>query len=100
MITKEYVTDIFKSLTTGAKHVDIMYSYMSAKKLHMNKIEYMTYITKNILTSRFPDVLEYLNENLKKNYTIVDIYNFLYNKTGVCEICGKKIRIYIFCSRV
>lgn len=46
MINKEHAIDIFKSLTTGAKHVDIMYSYMAAKKLHMNKIEYLTYITK------------------------------------------------------
>lgn len=96
MINKEHAIDIFKSLTTGAKHVDIMYSYMVAKKLHMNKIEYLTYITKNILISKFPDILEYLNKNLKENYNIIDIYNFLYNKTGICEICGKKLEFISF----
>ena len=98
MISKEYIKKIYEQLTTGSKSPIVTFNYKSAKSLKMSRLEYLTYKIKLEFDKIDKNINIFLNQEIKDNFNILDIYNYIYSTSNICSVC-KKEKYFKSCAK-
>ena len=87
---KEYLVNILKPGYSGSRSV-----YINNAGHINDKIEYLTKKVKDFLKlNNYDNELNFLYKKLGNNFNVIELYNFLFNASNYCNICGSELKFY------
>lgn len=88
---KDYLINILKPGYSGSKYVYINYN----GKHRDNKIKCLSKKVKDFLILKnYNNELNFLYKKLGDNFTVIELYNFLFNTNNFCSECGSELEFF------